>query len=504
MFDRLEGVGPVRRRALLRHFGSAEAVLNATQDELEGVPGVPAEDGAQHLRAAAQGRSGLNETAQEAVAGGPRTALRVGTSRNFGPYFAGNAISATGTWFQNLAAALLVYRQTHSAFLLGVLNFAQFAPVLFLAPWTGASPTASTGRSCSSSAQAVAAALAATLAALAWADLAPAAVVMCVRPCARRGQRLHRAGSAGARPVARRRARSDGGDRAQLDDVQPGQSARPGARRRSSSRRSAFPLRSLLNAFSYLLFVVGLVVAVHPRPQRLAERGTARIRDSVALLRREPRLAVLLCVVADRRLASDPVTRRRLGSRQRSGAPTHRWPIIEATPPAIVGDRITEPRRPGKPLFLVRDADRGWCDPVTMDVAGGTDALRLLIGHGRPRRRFPFDADTIVLLWQGKVPTVISPLPAEGRRPLRRPRPRRQGLDAGRGRGDGRRPPAAGREPPSPAAWPPRPGSRRRAPPAATRSYPRCDGFALRSSPSGSGADAQDRSPTTPGCAPCA
>jgi excinuclease ABC subunit C len=42
MFDQLEGVGPARRRALLRHFGSAERVAAATRDELEGVPGVPA------------------------------------------------------------------------------------------------------------------------------------------------------------------------------------------------------------------------------------------------------------------------------------------------------------------------------------------------------------------------------------------------------------------------------------------------------------------------------
>ena len=42
IFDTLEGVGPARRRALLNHFGSAESVLAATQDELEGVPGVPA------------------------------------------------------------------------------------------------------------------------------------------------------------------------------------------------------------------------------------------------------------------------------------------------------------------------------------------------------------------------------------------------------------------------------------------------------------------------------
>jgi excinuclease ABC subunit C len=42
MFDQITGVGPARRRALLRHFGSAERVLNATEEELEGVPGLPA------------------------------------------------------------------------------------------------------------------------------------------------------------------------------------------------------------------------------------------------------------------------------------------------------------------------------------------------------------------------------------------------------------------------------------------------------------------------------
>jgi excinuclease ABC subunit C len=41
VLDELEGVGPARRRALLRHFGSAEGVLAATQEELEGAPGVP-------------------------------------------------------------------------------------------------------------------------------------------------------------------------------------------------------------------------------------------------------------------------------------------------------------------------------------------------------------------------------------------------------------------------------------------------------------------------------
>jgi excinuclease ABC subunit C len=42
IFDELQGVGPARRRAILLHFGSAERFLAATQEELEGVPGVPA------------------------------------------------------------------------------------------------------------------------------------------------------------------------------------------------------------------------------------------------------------------------------------------------------------------------------------------------------------------------------------------------------------------------------------------------------------------------------
>jgi excinuclease ABC subunit C len=42
IFDELDGVGPARRRALLQHFGSVESMLAASQEEFEGVPGVPA------------------------------------------------------------------------------------------------------------------------------------------------------------------------------------------------------------------------------------------------------------------------------------------------------------------------------------------------------------------------------------------------------------------------------------------------------------------------------
>ncbi|MFN2469549.1 MAG: excinuclease ABC subunit UvrC [Gaiellaceae bacterium] len=42
IFERLQGIGPVRRRALVQHFGSAERFLAASEEDLEAVPGVPA------------------------------------------------------------------------------------------------------------------------------------------------------------------------------------------------------------------------------------------------------------------------------------------------------------------------------------------------------------------------------------------------------------------------------------------------------------------------------
>jgi excinuclease ABC subunit C len=41
VLDRLPGVGPKRKRALLQHFGSPDAVLEASREQLEAVPGLP-------------------------------------------------------------------------------------------------------------------------------------------------------------------------------------------------------------------------------------------------------------------------------------------------------------------------------------------------------------------------------------------------------------------------------------------------------------------------------
>jgi excinuclease ABC subunit C len=45
LLDELPGVGPARKRALLTHFGSPDAVVSASSEELQAVPGLPAKLG---------------------------------------------------------------------------------------------------------------------------------------------------------------------------------------------------------------------------------------------------------------------------------------------------------------------------------------------------------------------------------------------------------------------------------------------------------------------------
>jgi MFS family permease len=66
-----------------------------------------------------------------------KSAFRALRSRNYRLYFGGQSISLIGTWMTRIATSWLVYRLTHSAFLLGVSSFAGQAPMFFLAPIAG-------------------------------------------------------------------------------------------------------------------------------------------------------------------------------------------------------------------------------------------------------------------------------------------------------------------------------------------------------------------------------
>lgn len=55
----------------------------------------------------------------------------------FGIFFLGAALSNIGTWCQNLAAILLIYRLTESTLVVSLVTVAQFSAPVLLAPWAG-------------------------------------------------------------------------------------------------------------------------------------------------------------------------------------------------------------------------------------------------------------------------------------------------------------------------------------------------------------------------------
>jgi hypothetical protein len=83
---------------------------------------------------------------------------------------------------------------------------------------------------------------------------------------------------------------------------------------------------------------------------------------------------------------------------------------IEQQAAGIVGDHGTTLYKPNMPLYLFRGTlSSVGTTSVGVHVTGGNRrALRTLIG-GSADQSFTFGDDTIFLLWQGKVPTVIDP-----------------------------------------------------------------------------------------------
>jgi MFS family permease len=63
---------------------------------------------------------------------GLRFALRALRARNYRLFFSGQSISLIGTWMTRIATGWLVYRLTHSEWLLGLVAFCGQAPIFFL------------------------------------------------------------------------------------------------------------------------------------------------------------------------------------------------------------------------------------------------------------------------------------------------------------------------------------------------------------------------------------
>jgi hypothetical protein len=84
---------------------------------------------------------------------------------------------------------------------------------------------------------------------------------------------------------------------------------------------------------------------------------------------------------------------------------------VESMPANVVADRGPNPGRPGKPLWLFEGklnapATAGKLSIQVMD--GDHRALKAMLGQSIDQT-FAYDTHTVFILWQGRVPTPISP-----------------------------------------------------------------------------------------------
>jgi MFS family permease len=245
----------------------------------------------------------LSETEAAPQVTGPRAVFALTRQRNFGPYFVGNAISSSGTWFQNLASALLVYRLTGSELLLGVLNFSQFAAILLLAPWAGSAADRFDRRKLVLVMQVGSSAISAVLALLAFLGQAGATVVILA-------SLLLGVFSAFSSPAQMALVVSLVAPR-DIPTAVSLNSMTFNIARASGPAIAAVVVQTLgiptafaLNSLSYLVLVAALLVV---RPRGPERPSRTRLRDSLDLVRREPRIRLLLFLVAAIGFASDPI-----------------------------------------------------------------------------------------------------------------------------------------------------------------------------------------------------
>ena len=240
-------------------------------------------------------------------AGAGTSVVRVMLRRNFFPYFLGNLVSNSGTWFQNIASVLLVYRLTGSSFLVGVVNFSQFAAVIFLAPVAGNAADRFDRRRLVIVMQVAAAALAGVLALVTAAGAASTVVVIGVALAL--GVTTALATPALQATVPALVDRSELPAAVALTAVTFNLSRVLGPLLGVAViARFGISTAFALNSMSYLALAIGMML-VTPRPDgRTAPSVPPRLRTSVRMVMADPALLLPLVVVGIVGLASDPVT----------------------------------------------------------------------------------------------------------------------------------------------------------------------------------------------------
>lgn len=262
---------------------------------------------ADHKRLASDHQSAARRLASRTVTGvARRSAWRALEYRNFRLYFFGSLTSNMGTWMQNTAQVLLVYRLTHSVFAVGVITCAQFSGFLLLGPWAAVVARRLGGRR--------------TLIAAQLASAGIAGYLTAQQMMGTLGERTLIIGAAGlgliftfVLPIQTELV-------PRLVPESPASTTAAMAMNSVSYNigRAVAPLICvvvvitdgftfvfLANALSFLVYMA-LLVAIRPRSvQRVPQR--VRARDGVRVAFLEPRVLLLLAMVAAVTLADDPI-----------------------------------------------------------------------------------------------------------------------------------------------------------------------------------------------------
>lgn len=258
---------------------------------------------------------GVNRTrhrTQNSPAGSARSAdrqvsvARVMVRRNFLPFFLGNLFSNSGTWFQTIAQVLLVYRLTGSPFLVGVVNFSQFAAVIFLAPVSGAAADRFDRRKLIVCMQMLAAALAALLAVLTAAGAATSEIVIGIALALGVTTAMTIPALQAIVPVLV--------DRSELSAAVALNAVTFNLSRVLGPILGVAVIANLglstafaLNSLSYLALVAGLLLVSPRENERETPTAPPRLRASLRLVASDRRLLAPLIVVGLAGITSDPV-----------------------------------------------------------------------------------------------------------------------------------------------------------------------------------------------------
>jgi MFS family permease len=235
-----------------------------------------------------------------------RSSLRALRHRDFALYFGGSLLSNSGTWFQNIAQVLLVYRLTHSSFWVGVVSFAQFAGILLLAPWTGAAADRMDRRSLILITQVSAAVISGVLVALVATGRGTLPVVIGLALLL--GLTTAFSTPALQAMIPSLVPREDLGAAIAMNSVTFNLARALGPVLGAITvAQLGIPWAISVNALSYLLFAAVLLV-MRPAEQGPPSVERPRLRDSIRIIRANQRLTTLLLVVAAVSISMDPVS----------------------------------------------------------------------------------------------------------------------------------------------------------------------------------------------------